>query len=164
MPFKDNDTKPDSDSSYTHPINWEDWCDAIRDHFEDPYHHGPADRVTHQAEGENPLTDDRVHLQLCVDPQDGIVLDAWFMAEGSALCQSAASMLCEFIEQKTMEELSGMQIQQVLEMAQQPLPTEVHKHWLLPMRVLHRIIEQYEQFVDEDDLTHFGGPSLGEES
>jgi nitrogen fixation NifU-like protein len=76
----------------------------ILEHFESPYHKGHVECPTCTHADKNPLCGDYVNLELKVDDA-GVVTDAYFDGTGCAISQAAASILCETIEGKTIEEL-----------------------------------------------------------
>ena len=87
----------------------------ILDHFECPYHKGRLEHPTLKHSDKNPLCGDVVELQLKVDDQNKIT-EAYFEGQGCAISQAAASMLCEQIEGKTLEEVRNMNAQDMLDL------------------------------------------------
>ncbi|QDS93361.1 NifU-like protein [Roseimaritima multifibrata] len=134
----------------------------VLDHYEDPYHRGHCDSVTHAEEGKNPLCGDEVRVELKLDA-DGKVQEAWFEGKGCVISQASSSMLMEKIEGMTFEEVREYTAEQMLELFGPHLTPNRQKCCLLPWRVVQRAMHAP---VDDDDesQTHFGGPSLGEES
>jgi nitrogen fixation NifU-like protein len=111
----------------------------VMDHYEDPYHRGHCASCTHAHEDRNPLCGDVVHLELQISPQ-GKIEQAWFDGEGCCISQSSASMLCEQIEGKTVEEAKQFAAKDMLELFGARLTPNRQKCCLLPWRVLQQAV------------------------
>ena len=135
----------------------------IADHYQDPYHFGNCEGATHQAEGKGSLSGDRVAIDLRIDERSGVLEEAWFEADGSVYAQAAASILVEYIEGLSREQLSEFSATRMLELFETPIPVNLQKSGLLPWRVLQAALESPIHQDDEDGVT-FGGPHLGEEN
>ena len=70
--------------------------DLILDHARQPRHFGKLDRVTHSAEGINPLCGDKLKLYLDVDA-DETIRDAAFEGSGCAISVASASLLTDTV-------------------------------------------------------------------
>lgn len=70
--------------------------ELILDHARHPRHFGKLQRVTHSADGINPLCGDKLKLYLDVDAADRI-LDARFEGTGCAISVASASLLTEAV-------------------------------------------------------------------
>jgi nitrogen fixation NifU-like protein len=110
----------------------------VMDHYEDPYHRGHCARCTHAHEDKNPLCGDVVHLELQVG--DGKIEQAWFEGEGCCISQASASMLCEQIEGKTVDQAKDFSAQDMLSLFGARLTPNRQKCCLLPWRVLQQAI------------------------
>ena len=119
----------------------------ILEHFECPYHRGRLEHPTITHRDKNPLCGDVVELQLRIDKNEKIV-DAWFEGQGCAISQAAASMLCEQIEGKNLEEVRGMQAQNMLDLLGVPLTASRQKCGLLGFKVLKTMVYT----LDEDHV------------
>ncbi len=106
----------------------------VLDHYEDPYHRGHCEGVTHMHEDDNPLCGDIVQVELKI--QDGQVCEAWFDGDGCCISQASASMLMEAIEGKTVEQIKEFNAHQMLELFQAQLTPNRQKCCLLPWRVV----------------------------
>ena len=106
----------------------------VLDHYEDPYHRGHCEDVTHMHEDDNPLCGDIVQVELKI--QDGQVCEAWFDGDGCCISQASASMLMEAIEGKTVEQIKEFNAHQMLELFQAQLTPNRQKCCLLPWRVV----------------------------
>jgi nitrogen fixation NifU-like protein len=111
----------------------------ILDHYECPYHKGRLEHATSSHRDRNPLCGDVVQLDVQVDAE-GRVRQAYFDGRGCAISQAAASMLCQEIEGKSLQELRQMQAQDVLELLKVPLTSTRQRCGLLCFRVLKTIV------------------------
>ena len=110
----------------------------VMDHYEDPYHKGPCSACTHAHEDRNPLCGDRIQLELKLG--DDRVEEAWFDGEGCCISQASASMLCEKIEGKTLDEAKNFSAQDMLALFGPRLTPNRQKCCLLSWRVLQQAI------------------------
>jgi len=113
--------------------------DHILDHFESPYHKGHLENATCSHSGKNPLCGDRVQLELLID-EDGHIEQAYFDGKGCAISQAAASILCEEIEGKSVEEVEGMQAQDMLDLIKVPLTATRQRCGLLGFKILKTMV------------------------
>ena len=113
--------------------------DHILDHFESPYHKGhlPCPTCTHSDR--NPICGDQVTLELFIDDQRK-VHQAFFDGKGCAISQAAASILCESIEGKSLEELKNFQAQDMLDLLKVRLTASRQKCGLLGFKVLKTML------------------------
>lgn len=116
----------------------------ILEHFESPYHKGHVECPTCTHADKNPLCGDYVNLELKVDDA-GVVTDAYFDGTGCAISQAAASILCETIEGKTIEELRSMQAKEMLDLLQVPLTATRQKCGLLSFKILKTMLYSLEE-------------------
>ena len=103
--------------------------DHILRHYEEPYHEEPyhnesfAD-ATHRQRVDNPVCGDSVELQLGVCG-GRIVSPAWYTGSGCIISQASASMLMEYIEGKSLEQLSSFTAEDMLSLFQAAEPPNV---------------------------------------
>jgi nitrogen fixation NifU-like protein len=136
----------------------------VLDHYEDPFHRGPLEEVTHAHEANNPLCGDVIHIDLQMT-SDGKIEQAWFDGEGCVISQASASMLMEAIEGKTIEELREFSADDMLNLFGPKLTPNRQKCCLLSWRVLQGAVHSpVDGGEEEQDGLSFGGPSLKEES
>lgn len=109
--------------------------DHILHHFEQPYHRGKCESATHAHEGENPLCGDAIRLELCVN-RERCVEAAWFQGDGCCISQSAASMLVQHVEGKSLDEVREFSASDMLELFRARLTPNRQKCCLLGWRVL----------------------------
>lgn len=119
---------------------YDEW---ILEHYECPYHRGELPQATCRHAERNPICGDVVELQLQID--DGRVRQAYFTGKGCTISQAAASILCEHIEGKSVEELKQLQAQKVLELLKVPLSPSRQKCGLLPFKVLKTMLYEQER-------------------
>ena len=126
--------------------------DHILDHFESPYHKGhlPCPTCTHSDR--NPICGDQVTLELFIDDQRK-VHQAFFDGKGCAISQAAASILCESIEGKSLEELKKFQAQDMLDLLKVRLTASRQKCGLLGFKVLKTMLYSLDDQPDEKTLT-----------
>lgn len=104
-------------------------------HYEDPYHRGHCEGVTHAHEGDNPLCGDVVRVEIRLD-DEGRVCEAWFDGDGCTVSQASASMLMEKIEGMTVDQLKQFSAEDMLSLFQASLTPNRQKCCLLSWRVL----------------------------
>jgi nitrogen fixation NifU-like protein len=109
--------------------------DRILDHYEQPFHRGCCPSFTHCHEATNPLCGDRIRIELRVC-NSGRIEEAFFQGEGCCVSQSAASMLVEHCQGKTLDVLRSMRPLDMLSLFAAPLTTTRQKCCLLCWRVL----------------------------
>ena len=113
--------------------------DHILDHFECPYHKGHLDQPTCSHSDRNPICGDQVTVELLVDEHDR-VKQAYFDGKGCAISQAAASILCEAIEGKTLDELRDFQAKDMLDLLKVQLTASRQKCGLLGFKVLKTML------------------------
>ena len=135
------------------------------DHYEDPYHRGACDRPTHAGEriempcecGTEPQAG-WMAIQLQV--VDETVREAWFDGDGCVLSQSAASLLMEYVEGKSLEDVEAL----TLDAIQQLLKLDEEKSASCCQLVLDATLSAAAGLLDEDGSgPTFLGLNLGEE-
>jgi nitrogen fixation protein NifU and related proteins len=88
--------------------------DEILEHYRNPHNFGILDNPTTAKEGANPLCGDRITLMLGIG-DDGYVYDVAFTGRGCAISQASASMLTDEIKGKSLDEISHLGRQDVLD-------------------------------------------------
>jgi len=88
--------------------------DEILEHYRNPHNFGILESPTTSKEGANPLCGDRITLMLTIG-DDGTVQNVAFTGRGCAISQASASMLTDEIRGKSLEEISHMGRQNVLD-------------------------------------------------
>jgi nitrogen fixation NifU-like protein len=113
--------------------------DHILDHFESPYHKGHLASPTCSHCDRNPICGDQITVELLVDENDR-VKEAYFDGKGCAISQAAASILCQEIEGKSLDELKDFQAQQMLDLLKVRLTASRQKCGLLGFKVLKTML------------------------
>jgi nitrogen fixation NifU-like protein len=109
--------------------------EEILDHYRSPRHRGPLPDPDVTFEDDNPLCGDRVRMDVRFD-QDGRIAEARFCGEGCAISQATASMLCDEVSGKTIEQVTGWDKEKVLDLLGISLTPLRLKCALLPLKVL----------------------------
>ena len=108
----------------------------IMDHSRFPRNYGTLEKPDVHAEDSNPLCGDKLRMDLQVE--ENRVTEVRFMGKGCAISQSAASMLSEMIEGKTVAEVRALGKEDVLDALGVPISPARTKCAFLSLRVLHR--------------------------
>jgi nitrogen fixation NifU-like protein len=88
--------------------------DEILEHYRNPHNFGVLDSPTTSKEGANPLCGDRITLMLGIN-DEGKIEDVAFTGRGCAISQASASMLTDEIKGKSLDEISHLGSQDVLD-------------------------------------------------
>ena len=78
----------------------------IIDHNRNPRNFRCPDRFNYQAEGDNPLCGDRIHLFLQVD--DGRITEVGFQGSGCAISQASASLMTQAVQGKSTQDAEAL--------------------------------------------------------
>ena len=132
--------------------------DHILDHYESPYHKGPLEQATCAHSDRNPICGDQITLQLRLSGDR--VTDCYFDGKGCAISQAAASILCEAVEGKSLDELRQLQAKDMLGMLKVPLTASRQKCGLLAFKVLKTLLYQQEASRAAAPHTGSDGPPL----
>ena len=93
----------------------------ILEHSKHPRNQGQLDAPTHEQTLSNPLCGDRITVQfVCHDARIEAIR---FTARGCAICVAAASLMTEWVEGKTIDDVSAMRA--LVDQAVQPDAAEV---------------------------------------
>lgn len=121
----------------------------ILDHYKHPRNKGTLEHPDIRYEDANPLCGDRIRMDLNV--RDGKIDQVRFSGTGCSISQAAASMLCEAIEGKTLEEAKGISRDDMLEMLGIELGPVRLKCGLLALKTLKAGVYGMHQWPGEDD-------------
>jgi nitrogen fixation NifU-like protein len=121
----------------------------ILDHYKHPRCHGTLEHPDISYEDSNPLCGDVIRMDLHV--KDGRIEAVRFSGHGCSISQAAASMLCESIEGRTLEEVKHLGRQDVLDMIGIPLGPVRLKCALLPLKTLKAGVYGIQQWPGEDE-------------
>jgi nitrogen fixation NifU-like protein len=121
----------------------------ILDHYKHPRHRGTLEHPDITFEDANPLCGDRIRMDLKV--KDGRIEQIRFSGVGCSISQAAASMLCEAVEGKTLEEAKQLTRDDVLEMLGIELGPVRLKCGLLALKTLKAGAYGMHQWPGEDE-------------
>lgn len=88
--------------------------DHILDHYRHPRCHGTIDKPDARVEDANPLCGDKLRMDFRFE--GGRVAEVKFSGTGCSISQASASMVCEAIEGKTLDEVKALSRQDVLDL------------------------------------------------
>ena len=88
--------------------------DHILDHYRHPRCHGTLEHPDARVEDANPLCGDRLRMDFQF--RDGRVAAVRFSGQGCSISQAAASLVCEAIEGRTLDEVKALTRQDVLDL------------------------------------------------
>ena len=130
-----------------------DYREYILDHYRNPRNYGKLEHPDAHAEDSNPLCGDQLAIDLQVEGNQ--VKAVRFQGRGCAISQAAASMLSEMIEGKTVEEVTQLGKDDVLDSLGIPISPARMKCAFLSLRVLHRSLAlaglERPKEIDDDD-------------
>ena len=121
----------------------------ILDHYKHPRHRGTLEHPDITYEDANPLCGDHIRMDLKV--RDGRVEQVAFSGHGCSISQAAASMLCERIEGRPLEEIKQLTREDVLEMLGIELGPVRLKCGLLALKTLKAGVYGITQWPGEDE-------------
>ena len=121
----------------------------ILDHYKHPRNHGTLDHPDITYEDANPLCGDRIRMDLNV--KDGRIDAVRFSGVGCSISQAAASMLCEAVEGRTLDEVKKLSRDDVLEMLGIELGPVRLKCGMLALKTLKAGVYGIHQWPDEDE-------------
>ncbi len=132
-------------------MSMDDYREYILEHYRNPRNYGKLDKPDIHAEDSNPLCGDQLGMDLMVEGD--LVKEVRFQGRGCAISQSAASMLSEMIEGKTVAEVRALGKEDVLDALGVPISPARTKCAFLSLRVLHRGLAMagLEKPEDEED-------------
>ena len=88
--------------------------DHILDHYRNPRCHGSLERPDARVEDANPLCGDQLRMDFRF--ADGRVAEVRFTGSGCSISLASASLLCEAIEGKPLDEVKAITRQDVLDL------------------------------------------------
>lgn len=88
--------------------------DHILDHYRHPRCHGTLEHPDASVEDANPLCGDKLRMDFRF--ADGRVAEVRFVGSGCSISQASASLVCEAIEGRPIDEVKAMTRQDVLDL------------------------------------------------
>lgn len=109
--------------------------EIIIERYKEPLYRGVLEPHDISFEDENPLCGDHIRIDLRVD-ENSRVVEATFSGHGCAISQASADLLLESIIGKTLDEVKGLNKQDVLDLLGIELGPVRLKCALLPLKVV----------------------------
>jgi nitrogen fixation NifU-like protein len=129
---------------------WDElYRENILDHYRHPRCQGTIEHPDVTYEDANPLCGDRLRMDFRI--ADGRIAEVRFSGVGCSISQASASMLCERIEGRTLEEVKALSRDDVLEMLGIDLGPVRLKCALLALKTLKAGVYGMEQWPGEDE-------------
>ena len=123
--------------------------EEILDHYKHPRNRGTLDAPDYSYEDANPLCGDRLRMDFKVD--DGVITAVRFTGHGCSISQAAASMLCEKIENLSLEDAKHVSREDMLGMLGIELGPVRLKCALLALKTMKAGLYGMRQWPGEDD-------------
>ncbi len=121
----------------------------ILDHYKYPRNRGTLEHPDITFEDANPLCGDRIRMD--VNVKDGRIDQVRFSGIGCSISQAAASMLCEAVEGKSLEEVKRLSREDVLEMLGIELGPVRLKCGMLALKTLKAGVYGIHQWPGEEE-------------
>lgn len=121
----------------------------ILDHYQHPRCHGTLEDADVSYEDANPLCGDRIRVDVRV--RDDRIEQVRFSGHGCSISQAAASMLCEHVEGRTLDEVKKLTRQDVLDMLGIELGPVRLKCALLALKTLKAGVYGITQWPGEEE-------------
>ena len=123
-------------------LNDEDeiYKENILDHYKNPHNAGRLENYTFKHKELNPLCGDVI--EMFVKFEQNNVVDVKFSGNGCAISQASASMLTDYIKNKSLEEIRNMKRDTVIEMLGIKIGVVRMKCALLSLRTLLKGIDE----------------------
>lgn len=123
--------------------------EQILDHYQHPRCHGTLEDADVTYEDANPLCGDRIRMDVAL--REGRIEKVRFSGHGCSISQAAASMLCEHVEGRTLEEIKKLTREDVLEMLGIELGPVRLKCALLALKTLKAGVYGLTQWPGEEE-------------
>ncbi len=120
----------------------------ILDHYRNPRHYGTVAKPSFTIDEHNPFCGDQLHFEGRVE--DGELKELTFQGGGCAISLAAASLLAEYANGKSIEELDNFSDAEMLEHLGVPLSPTRTKCGLLAISGVRKGLKQY----TEADVLH----------
>lgn len=90
--------------------------EQILDHYKNPRNYGELEDPTFSHVGENPMCGDEIRVDVALAEDDDTIEYVSFVGDGCAISQASASLLSQELPGMSLEELEGMDRDDVTEM------------------------------------------------
>ncbi len=124
----------------------------ILDHYKNPRNYGELEDPTFTHVGENPMCGDEIRMDVKLDDEETIEQIA-FSGDGCAISQASASMLSSKLQGTTVEELLGMDRDDVIDMLGVDISPMRVKCAVLAEKVAQDGAEIYRGELDKEKTT-----------
>jgi nitrogen fixation NifU-like protein len=121
----------------------------ILDHYQHPRCHGTLADADVTYEDANPLCGDRIRMDVRL--REGRIEQVRFSGHGCSISQAAASMLCEHVEGRTLDEIKKLTREDVLDMLGIELGPVRLKCALLALKTLKAGVYGLTQWPGEEE-------------
>jgi len=124
--------------------------DHILDHYRHPRCHGTLEHPDARVEDANPLCGDKLRMDFRF--RDGRVAEVRFLGQGCSISLASASLLCEAIEGKPLDEVKALTRQDVLDLLGiDDLGPVRSKCAMLALKTVKAAAYGVAQWTDEED-------------
>lgn len=131
---------------------WDElYRENILDHYKHPRNRGTLENPDITYEDANPLCGDQLRIDIAVE--DGTIAQIRHSGHGCSISQAAASMLCERMEGRPLEEVKQLTRDDVLEMLGIELGPVRLKCALLALKTLKAGVYGITQWPGEEEET-----------
>ena len=118
-------------------------ADFLREHMEAPYNRGRLKRPTCAWTERNAACGDQVHLELEIG--GGCVRRAYFDGHGCLISQAAASILCQHVEGRSLDQLRNFRAEDMLHLIRIPLTPRRWGCALLAFVALKKLVGGFDE-------------------
>ena len=124
--------------------------DQILEHYRHPRCHGTLDAPDASVEDANPLCGDKLRMDFRF--RDGRISEVRFSGTGCSISQASASMLCEAIEGKSLDEVKALTREDVLDLlGVEHLGPVRSKCAMLALKTVKAAVYGVPTWTDEED-------------
>ena len=116
------------------------FSETLLDHFQSPRNVGAMEGADAEAEDENPVCGDRLHIWLKIE--DGTISDMTWQAEGCAPAIAAASVTSDLVRGMQLDEARSLR-REVIADALGGLPARKAHAAMLTVSAVRKAVEQY---------------------
>mgnify|MGYP001216095039 FL=1 len=115
----------------------------ILDHYKHPRNFGNLKNYTFKSKEFNPVCGDEI--EIFIKFENGKIIEAKFIGRGCAISQASVSMLTDYLESKTLDQVKSLSKEDILEMLGIQIGIVRMNCALLPLKALHSGVEKYER-------------------
>lgn len=112
--------------------------DIILDHYHHPYNYGNLDLLNKSIEVSNPLCGDKI--KMAINFEKNKVKEIKFQGEGCVISTASASMLTNYVKNKSKQELKKLDSKFIIKMLGIDLGMNRIKCAVLPLEALHKLL------------------------